>query len=659
MSFQYSFADITPEYLNTLFTTWISQTNSAVDEVIAVNNEDRNFDNTFRKVYLTDLICPSSYFNLMESVHPDSTIRDIANDLLVQSEQFSVKLSFRYDLFEAYKAYIDTKYETDKKSLDKEHNRYIEHTMRNYKKKGFELPKETRDKVEQIQLELKEIESKFSKNINDFNDFLVFTKEEMKGMPESWFVGKEPILKNGRNYFKITTAYPDFVPFMECVDDSLKRKQVLQLYDSKGGMDNLNLLNKALLLRKEMSTLLGYDTYADYATDDKMIKNGKNAMEFLEEFRKKIKTPYRHEYRELLAYAQVHKTNPLNKTNFDVWDISYYKKKMRQDIHDYDDEEVKEYFGVDTVVKGTLNIYQKVLKLKFEEIDVPSWHTEVKFYKVIDNVTNETNGYFFIDLHPREGKYSHAAAFPVCYPYDKSEIGEVGRSETLAGIVCNFPKLEPMRIDDVETFFHEFGHVMHFVNAKTKLSDFNSFGVEGDFVEFPSQMFELWVYEKEPSEILSKHITTGEPIPENLLQKIKNARKFMQASHYARQLVYGLFDLRVHHNYVYNDAIDVFRKTYNELLELELPHDMLSISHFGHIMGGYQAGYYGYLYSEVMSTSAYMLKFKGKELDENVGYEYRQKVFEKGSSLDGRELFDSFVGQKEDPIYLLELNGLA
>lgn len=655
MSFQYKFSSVTPSYLEKLYCNWTKKVDNLINTIVG-NKDSVTMENTIKPLYLTEFDYPGPYLNLIEKVHPDKEVRDVAQKLHVELQKFVIDMSFNYKVFEAYKNFWDNKSE----SYDPEVERVLKHTMRDYKRKGLHLEESKRERIKELQKHLTELESEFNKSVDENIEYLVFTKKELEGMPETWFVGKQKVTKNGKTGYKVTTKYPDYVPFVENVVNGDYRRAMMKLFANRGGEENIGRLNTAVNLRMEMAELLGYDTYANYATEENMIRNGDNALTFLDEFKQKLKKPYLRELEELTEYASKHSKYPLKKPYLEAWDVSFYKKLMKEEVNDYSEEEIKHYFPVNTVVSGTLAIYQKVLKLRFEQVDVEGWHDDVRFYKVIDEVSRETNGYFFLDLHPRDGKYSHAAAFPVCFPYDKSELGETGRSETLAGMVCNFPSTEPMRMDDVETFFHEFGHVMHFVNAKPKLAAHNSFGVEHDFVEFPSQMFENWVYVRSALDFLSKHVDSGEPLPNNLLKKVKNAKQFMMGMHYTRQLVYGLFDMRLHHltNEDNVDALKLYKDTYKELTHIEYPADMLGISNFGHIMGGYQAGYYGYLYSEVMSTTAYMVKFKGKELDEDTGYEYRKKVFERGSSVDSRELYDDFVGEKEDPHYLLEMNGL-
>jgi Zn-dependent oligopeptidase len=407
-----------------------------------------------------------------------------------------------------------------------------------------------------------------------------------------------------------------------------------------------------------MAKLLEYDSYADYATELNMIKNGDNALGFLEEFKVKLKEPYLKELEALNNYAIKHPKYPLKKPHLEAWDTPFYKKLMKEEVNDYSEEEVKNYFPIDTVVSGTLDIYQKVLKLRFESEDVKGWHEDVKFFKVIDAVNGETNGHFFLDLHPRDGKYSHAAAFPVCFPFDKAEIGETGRSETLAGMVCNFPSTESMRMSDVETFFHEFGHVMHQICSETQLVDFAGFGVECDFVEAPSQMLEFWCYSKEPLQMMSSHKQTGEPIPEDIINKIKKTKQVLAGYRNKRQLVFGLFDLQIHTMKFDNDEefnsqdswYDIEKNVFGKLPSIKVNNQ----ASFGHLMGGYSSGYYGYLRSETYAANMFYKVFKnGKVLDPEAGMRYRNKLLRPGSTKDGLELLKDFLGEEPDDKYFL------
>jgi thimet oligopeptidase len=364
---------------------------------------------------------------------------------------------------------------------------------------------------------------------------------------------------------------------------------------------------------------------------------------------------------KLLNFATNKSTNPLKKPKLDQWDLRFYIREFTESECEINMEELRKYFPLDTVTKGLFEIYQTLLGLTFNEVDTKNkWHDEVSMYRVNDKKTNELLGYFYLDLHPRDGKYGHAAAFDF---RTGCQISPDSRQHHIMTIACNFPKDGCIEFDDVETFFHEFGHVMHQICSRPQISDFSGFGVEWDFVEAPSQFLEYFVYTKEGLSLMSKHNETGETVPQELIDKLNKKKNFMGGYFNKRQLLFGIVDLKYHTFTNFDNPIDlqkIWYDTEKEVFGYETETKLYPFASFGHLMGGYDSGYYGYLLSETYAANMFYKVFKyGSVLDENAGMRYRKKLLEPGSTKDALELLEDFLGEKPNPDYFLQEKGLS
>ena len=368
---------------------------------------------------------------------------------------------------------------------------------------------------------------------------------------------------------------------------------------------------------------------------------------------------------ELEEFAKNFKKNPLTKSKLDPWDYSYYMREYEDEKYSINQEEIKKYFPIDTVRNGLFEIYQKLLGLVFEEVVTTNkWHEDVQLYQVLDKQTNEFMGYFYLDMYPRDGKFGHAAAFNFLTGCDMTKFGKNERRPNIITMACNFPKGECISFDDVVTFFHEFGHVMHFICGKPELTNFSSFNIEWDFVEAPSQMLEYWCYSSEPLKLMSKHVETGEPIPNDIVQKIKQSKNVFTGYFHKRQIMFGLFDLAAHTK-TFNSVDDNFNSLQlwdeieEQVMDKKASIQISRVASFGHLMSSYDAGYYGYLRSSTYAANMFYLWFKdGHTLDPKVGMRYRKKLLEPASTNDGIELLKDFLDEEPDDIYFLIDKGL-
>jgi thimet oligopeptidase len=323
-------------------------------------------------------------------------------------------------------------------------------------------------------------------------------------------------------------------------------------------------------------------------------------------------------------------------------------------------EEVRKYFPLEVVTKGLFEIYQTLLGLVFTEVETQNkWHEEVTLHRVSDKESGELLGYFYLDLHPRDGKYGHAAAFDF---RTGCQLPNKERLHHIMAVACNFPKDGCIEFEDVETFFHEFGHVMHQICSKPELSEFAGFGVEWDFIEAPSQLLEYFVYTKEGLALMSKHCETGETVPQELIDKLNKKKNFMGGYFYKRQLLFGIVDLKYHMLTDFSKPVDMqalWYATEKEVYGVDNEPRLFPFASFGHLMGGYDAGYYGYLLAETYAANMFYKMFKyGSVLDQTAGMRYRKKLLEPGATKEALQLLEDFLGEKPNPAFFLQEKGL-
>jgi len=383
------------------------------------------------------------------------------------------------------------------------------------------------------------------------------------------------------------------------------------------------------------------------------VKSAKNVTEFLDELERKMR-PVGMKDRDALLALKKEECERLN-LPFDgqlyIWDYRYYDRKFVEKNLALDDSVVKEYFPVSVVVPTILKIYQNLLGVRFEEVKGTLWHEDAQMFAVWESdAKNETGfvGYCFLDLFPREAKYSHAAVWPLIPGYERAD-GK--RNYPIAAMVANLAKLSPdspalMRHNDVVTFFHEMGHVFHGLLSKTKFSRFHGTSVARDFVEAPSQMLENWCWEPRVLETMSSHYETGKPLPEGLISKLVQSRYVNVGLFYLRQLFFAKFDIQVHtdkHATDYTTLWSNLRTSVSLVKGSDVPEP--GQASFGHIMGGYDAGYYGYTYSLVFAADMYRTVFKQDPLNPILGRQYRRDILLPGGSRDEIESLKHFLGR--------------
>ena len=503
----------------------------------------------------------------------------------------------------------------------------------------------------------------FSKNLGEDNTQLTFSKEELEGLPEDFLSGLKKGEKEGE--FIVTLQYPDLLPVLRMAKKSATRQRMDKANSSKCQESNTPLLEKTLLLRRERAKLLGYSTHADYILQVRMAKSAANVLNFEKDLAEKLEGHRNKEMQEWLRLKEEEVTSRGEPFDGAVhsFDWNYLHRANMENNFQVDNEAIKEYFPMDVVTNGMLGIYEEILSLKFVEIaEPPVWHESVRMFAVHDADTSEFMGHFYLDLFPREGKYGHAAAFGLLPRYIRKD-GSV--RHPASAMVANFSKpteTQPslLKFDEVETYFHEFGHVMHGLCTQSPYARFSGTSVERDFVEAPSQMLENWCYEGEVLRRLSGHYKDNtQKLPEAMLESLIRARNADTGLMNSRQIFFGMFDQAIHSSE--EDLIDT-AKIYNEFRTkytgVSAPPETNGAASFGHLMGGYDAQYYGYLYSQVFSADMFMQFKQAGVLSKEVGRRYRDIILAPGGTRDSLDSLVEFLGREPRPEPFLIANGV-
>ncbi|KAI9509217.1 Metalloprotease [Russula earlei] len=592
---------------------------------------------------------PLSFY---QNVSPSKELRDASNEAEQLVSDFGVESSMRIDVYRA-KVAAQKNIETSGRKLNQEEQRLVEKMVQEGTRAGLGLPEADREQLTESKKELSQICLEFSKNFNEENGTVSFTLEELKGVPKDVISGYAKRTEDGKELYDVTHKTPDIFPVFKYAESAETRRRAYESYEARLEL-NAPLLDRALELRRNIATLLGYKNWADHRTEIKMVKSGDN---FLTDLEQKLR-PLGLQERETLLKLKVDELKTKGEPfdgEFYLWDYRYYDRLYTERTLSLDDALVKEYFPVSAVVPTILEIYQNLLGVRFHEIkDKETWHPDAQMFAVwAADAKDESGfvGYCYLDLFPRESKYGHAAVWPLLPGYIRSD-GK--RAYPLAAMVANLAKPTPdrpalMRHDDVVTFFHEMGHVFHGLLSRTQFARFHGTHVARDFVEAPSQMLENWCWEPKVLKKMSSHYKTNEALSAELIDKLVRSRYVHVGLFYLRQLFFAWFDFEVHTNKDKQDVTALWNDLRERVSLVKGGKRSAGQGSFGHIVGGYDAGYYGYTYSLVFASDMYSTVFKGDPLDPARGDRYRRNILEPGGSRDELDSLKEFLGRDPNP----------
>ncbi len=587
----------------------------------------------------------------MGYVHTEKEVRDAGNAAEERIQKWAVELVFRPDFYRAIKSYSES---PEAAGLSGERRRMLEFLLRDLRKAGHELDDDSRAEVKKLTERLVELGVLFQRNIDEHQDHLVVTRDDLEGMPESYIEGLEAGDTEGT--LKVTMAYPDVVPFMENSPRRDLREELSRKFNSRAVEPNRPLLEEAIAARQRIAEIFSQPSWAHHQLEEKMAKNPEAVRSFYASLLPGLSEIGQSELGKL--------TEMLRADGFDGelqgYDFRYYDTQLRRRDYGVDPTEVAAHFPLQQVLDGMLELTGEVFGLRYRKIDRPSWHPDVFAYAIDDATTGQEIAHFFMDLFPREGKFSHAAAFPLI-PGRRLDDGSY--QKPLAAIVANFTKPGTERPSllqhqEVETFFHEFGHILHQTLTRAELTKFSGTSTEGDFVEAPSQIMENWTWQPQVLARFARHYQTGQPIPPELVSQLTAAKNLNIALLTLRQAQFGLLDMWMHDETPQKDLDDIHVRSTQVSLFPVHP-DTFYPASFGHLLGGYDAGYYGYLWSEVYGDDMWSRFEKEGVTNPKVGADYRREVLERGGSRDGMEHLRAFLGREPNNEAFLRKLGMG
>ncbi len=636
--------------------TLVADTMTAGDELIrAVETFEgaRKFSNTMRPLEDVGVITTTAYGRgpFLAQVSTDEAVRNAARQAEETLTKWSLDLTYRDDLYAAVLAYADTE---DAISLGDEARRFLDHSLRDFRMAGHELSKESREKIRALRSRLVELEIAFSTNIAEFDDGIVVGEDDLAGLPDDYVERLEAAGEPGT--FRIGMAYPDVVPFLDNSSRRDLRETLSFKFNNRAREANTPILIEALSLRSQIAALFGMDSWAHYQMETKMAKRPESVDEFYADLVPKLREggAIEKEALQTLLAADGHSDD------LQGWERRFSHTQQMKTEYGVDPSVVAEYFPLDGVVQGMLEITQEVFGLTYEEIaNTNSWHEDVSLYQVKNKADGAHIAYFYMDLFPRDGKFSHAAAFPLvagCVLADGTD------QRPISAIVANFTKPTGdrpslLQHSEVVTLFHEFGHILHMSLTRAEFTRFSSANTEWDFVEAPSQIMENWCWLPDVLARFARHHESGEPIPSDLVTRLTEVRDLNVALLSLRQAYYGQIDMDMHSTL---DTVDPEQLEIDRAEITLLPHHQgtLQLASFGHMLGGYDAGYYGYLWSEVFGDDMFSRFTEEGVLSLSVGMAYRQTILEPNGTKDGMDLLRDFLGREPNNDAFLKKLGI-
>ncbi len=658
------FSELKNEHFLPAIKQLIADTKDEVDAIVR-NSEAPTFTNTVEALENTGLQldrATSIFFNL-NSAETSEEIQKIAQVISPLLTEFSNDLLLNEQLFSRVKAVYDTRKEFN---LNAEQNMLLDKQYKGFSRNGANLSEEKKKTLRKLDTDLSKLKLTFGENVlaetNAYQMHLT-NEEDLAGLPDGTKEAAAQVAAEKElEGWVITLDYPSYIPFMKYAENRTLRKELSLAFGARAFKENKNNNEENVLkivrLRHQRALLLGYKSHAHFVLEERMAETPQKVHSFLNELLEKAKPAAEEEFKELQAFAN--KLDGIEQLQ--KWDSAFYAEKLKQQKFSLDDEKLKPYFKLENVIDGVFTVAKKLYGLTFKiDNSIEKYHQDVKTYRVTD-AEDTLVAIFYADFHPRPGK--RGGAWMTSYKPQQKFHGINDRPHI--SIVCNFTKPTPttpslLTFNEVTTLFHEFGHALHGMLANTTYKSLSGTSVYWDFVELPSQILENWCYEKETLELFATHYKTGEVIPMELVQKIKESATFHEGMQTLRQLSFGLLDMSWHGNDPAN--ISEVKKFETEAfsgtqLFPETPETCMSTA-FSHIFqGGYSAGYYSYKWAEVLDADAFAYFKQEGIFNKKVADKFKDFVLSQGGTEDPMELYVKFRGKKPDPEALLKRAGL-
>jgi thimet oligopeptidase len=638
--------ETTPEEIAATANQVIADGNAGLDAIGRLPAGEVNFTNTI--IALDDIgyiqQTAQNRLDLISQTSTNAAVRDAASDAIKKIDEWSVGLDYRDDAYAAVKAFAATQ-----PALTGEDKKLFDETLRDYRRAGLDLPKDQRDEVEKLRKEVSSLETDFENNVTKATQPLKFTKAELAGVPAD-FLAQQGIKTGDDEYTLMANITFHYLMVEDNASLEATRQRMMTAQCNLAREDNIPLLKKILVRRDAIAHRLGYASFADYATETRMVKNGATAIDFLQSLKTGLQPKYDAELEEFrqLKIKETGDTNAI----VNSWDWRYFANELKKTKYNVDEEQLRVYFPYQRVLEGMFAIYQHIFDLKFERVEAPyKWVGDLQLYSVSDAKTGEPLGLFYLDMFPRDGKYNHFAQFGII---EGKRLANGKYQRPVCSLVCNFPPPQPdkpslMSHDEVETVFHEFGHAMHTILTRAKYSRFSGTSVPQDFVEAPSQMLENWAWDKKVLDsFAADYRDPSKKIPQDILSQLKTARLATEATYYRRQLSFGLMDLVLHtqiHATNADDLVPLSNKVLSDV-SFPVPPDTAFVAYFGHIIG-YGSGYYGYAWADAIAADMATVFENSPDgfFDQTAGMRMRNEIYSVGDSRDINISIEKFLGR--------------
>ncbi len=634
--------------------------NQRLDAIAALKPDQTTFANTVaaRDAAYYPVVLASGRLDLIHETSPDKALRDAAHEASRKLQTWFVDSSFRQDVYQAVKAYADTK-----PTLQGEDAMLLKTVLRDFRRNGMELPEAQRSKLQALKNRLNDLGLEFRRNITQSDTLVEYSREELDGVSEDFLANEEILGKDGRYRVNANVTW-QVLEVLRNARNEETRKRLVVARSNRAREKNIPLFAEMLKIRAQIATLLGYDNWADYRIEPKMAKNAKTARKFLQDLSEGLAPKFKAElatFRELKtretgnAEAVIH-----------TWDVPYYRNQLKKRRYHIDTAALKVYFELENTLQGMFGIFEELFGIRIQPVEPPyKWVDDLRLYAVTDSASGAPLGLIYMDMFPREGKYNHFAQFGIT-PGKRLSDGSYQRP--VVALVCNFPppangKPSLLTFDDVETLFHEFGHALHSVLTQANYMEFSGTSVPRDFVEAPSQMLENWVRDKKVLDRFAVDYRDGKHhIPAETLEQMEAARLATIGTHYRRQIAFGLLDLAIHmttDEKVFDDFVSETNRIMSEIY-LPMPEGTAFVASFGHLGGGYDAGYYGYAWADAISAdmASVFRKAPGGLMDRPTGMRLRNEIYAVGGSREIEDSIRTFLGRERSLEPFFEFIGL-
>ncbi|NCT84681.1 MAG: Zn-dependent oligopeptidase [Comamonadaceae bacterium] len=574
-------------------------------------------------VYLEDHQGPNDF---ILNVHPDKAIRDAAQACSLRWADFGSSLGQNEKLYRALQK------APRKDATDAE---LVRLASGQFEDSGVALPKAKRERAKQILDKLIELDQQFNKNIRDAGTRVAFTEAELKGVPESvWAKAR----RDDQGRILLGVDYPSYVPVMRSAESGAARERMWRAKTNEGGPANLELLAQIVTLRGEYAALFGFDNYVDFNLRRRMARDGATATRFLDSVTGAVNEREKAELQELRAAKAQHVGTPLEQTQVERWDATFYGERIKLQKFSVDQNAFRPYFPPQASLEFALRIIEKTMGVKYQRVANQLWHEEVQTYVVSDAASGKPIAQMYVDLYPRDGKYNHAAVWPL-----RGSATRIARAPA-ASLVVNFDRTG-LTLDEVETLLHELGHAVHVNLSNTRYAATAGTTVMLDFVEAPSQMLEDWVYDKQVLKLMQQVCPSCKPVPDAMVEQAWAAKQYGKGGLFGRQHLYASYDITLHQSSK-PEPLPLWARMEGATPLGHVPGTLFPAG-FGHIAGGYGAGYYGYLWSLVVAMDL-RTAFAADKLSPEVGQRYRERVLGQGAQKPAPELVKDFLGRESN-----------